>query len=275
MGEEVPKTVGEYSILRPLAEGAMSQVYVGTTGGNVFYAVKVLRKTVARLLPSASRFVREIDHMNILQYRMVEQSDGIVASDFLEVKPVSRGVLEGLSNRELVELFLKVADAVNVAHGRGILHANIKPSNLLIRRSSGKVMPIVSDFGMTYIYKEEHFKDAYFESVFPYMAPERIEDLLAGGEMAALTPAADVYSLTCALCEVLTRRRPFSGAGDAKALMKLKRRRTYEMVSTNRPSRTLDVKRMTELLHRAMAVELDERPKTMKEFSDELRACLL
>ena len=93
MAEEVPKKIGEYSILRPLAEGAMSKVYVGTTGGNVFYAVKVLREGVARLLPSASRFVREIDHVNILQYRFVEPSDVIVASDFLEVKPASRGVL--------------------------------------------------------------------------------------------------------------------------------------------------------------------------------------
>ena len=128
---EVPKTIGSYKILRPLAEGAMSKVYVGTTGGNVFYAVKILRQGVARLLPSASRFVREIDHMNILQYQSVEPSEGIVASDFLEVRPASRGALEGLSNRELVELFLKVADAVQVAHERGILHASIKPSNLL------------------------------------------------------------------------------------------------------------------------------------------------
>ncbi len=275
MGEDVPKTIGGYRILRPLAEGAMSKVYVGTTDGNVFYAVKILRKDVARLQPWASRFVREIDHMNILQYRLVDASEGIVASDFLEVKPVSRGVLEGLSNRELVELFLKIADAVEVAHGRGILHANIKPTNILIRKARGKLMPIVSDFGMTYVYKEGHFKDAYFESVFPYMAPERIEDLLAGGEMSSLTPSADVYSLTCALCEVLTRRRPFGGAGDVKGIIKLKRRRTYEVVSTNRPSRTLDLDRLTELLHRAMAHELDERPKTIKEFSDGLRACLL
>ena len=277
MNEDVPKQVGDYRILRPLAEGAMSRAYVGTTGGNVFYAVKFLKKDVARLLPSARRFVREIDHMNIVQYRMVEEANGggVVASDFLEVKPVSRGVLEGLSNRELIEVFLKIAEAIEVSHGKGILHANIKPTNVLIRKAGGKTTPIVSDFGMTYIYREEYFKGAWFGSVLPYMAPERIEDLLHGGEMTDLTPAADVYSLTCTLCEVLTRRRPFGDAEEVKHLLRLKRTRTYQMISTKRPSRSVDVKRITDLLHRALAFDADERPKTMKAFSEELRACLL
>src|SRR5262249_27417470 len=107
--------------------------------------------------------------------------------------------------RKCVELMAKVARAVEYAHGRGILHRDLKPGNILLDERGE---PLVSDFGLAKWLNAntDLTKSLTTFGTAGYIAPEQ-----AQGAAVDLTPAADVYSLGAILFELLTGRPPFVG----------------------------------------------------------------
>src|SRR5439155_470891 len=108
--------------------------------------------------------------------------------------------------RKCVQLMAKVARAIEYAHGRGILHRDLKPGNILL---DGRGEPLVSDFGLAkWLDANKDLTKSLTTFGTPgYIAPEQAE-----GAPADLTPAADVYSLGAILFDLLTGRPPFLGA---------------------------------------------------------------
>src|SRR6059036_1875213 len=108
--------------------------------------------------------------------------------------------------RKCVELMARVARAVEYAHGRGILHRDLKPGNILIDHRGE---PMVSDFGLAkWIDANKDLTKSLTTFGTPgYIAPEQAERTADD-----LTPAADVYSLGAILFDLLTGRPPFLGA---------------------------------------------------------------
>ncbi|MHC5019316.1 MAG: tetratricopeptide repeat protein, partial [Planctomycetota bacterium] len=107
--------------------------------------------------------------------------------------------------REAVTIVRDVADALAVAHDKGILHRDLKPSNILMD-AQGK--PHVADFGLA---KDTRTGSKYTRTgqtlgTPAYMSPEQ-----ARGDLAALTPASDVWALGCVLYELLANRPAFEG----------------------------------------------------------------
>jgi eukaryotic-like serine/threonine-protein kinase len=100
----------------------------------------------------------------------------------------------------------KVARAIEYAHGRGILHRDLKPGNILL---DGRGEPLVSDFGLAKWLdaNKEVTKSVTIFGTPGYIAPEQAE-----GSADDLTPAADVYSLGAILFDLLAGRPPFLGA---------------------------------------------------------------
>src|SRR5204863_7683831 len=108
--------------------------------------------------------------------------------------------------RKCVQLMAKVARATEYAHGRGILHRDLKPGNILL---DGRGEPLVSDFGLAkWLDANKDLTKSLITFGTPgYTAPEQTETT-AGG----LTPTADVYSLGAILFELLAGRPPSLGS---------------------------------------------------------------
>ena len=274
--EEIPKKIGEYEIVRKLGSGVMGEVYMGTSGANVYNAVKVINLNVAEVKPDAHKFVREIVDDNIMQYKTVipgEEGKAIVISDYLEVRAASRRVVSGMMSPKVLDLLATICKALGKAHSQGVIHGNVKSSNVLIRRAGTRMMPIVSDFGLSYVYDKNYFTGPVLDACFPYMAPETMDHLMSGGIAGSLGPASDIYSVCAVACEILSGRKPYSGAKDPDQLLKMKEKTRYVLLGVNSPSKKVDVKRLGDVLRRGLDSDPKARFRNMQELATEFASC--
>src|SRR6476661_7266289 len=209
--------LGNYEILEQIGCGGMGVIYrARQRHSRRIVAVKRVLSYRADSHEALERFRREaqavasLDHPNILPiYEVSESEDGL---PFFSMKFATAGSLHGaaptLRNepRKCVQLMAKVARATEYAHGRGILHRDLKPGNILI---DDRGEPLVSDFGLAkWLDTNRDLTKSLTTFGTPgYIAPEQAEAVAAD-----LTPAADVYSLGAILFDLLTGRPPFLGA---------------------------------------------------------------
>src|SRR5437667_3408906 len=167
------------------------------------------RETLERFRREAEA-VASLDHPNILPiYEVSESEDGL---PFFSMKFATSGSLHDAAlplrkePRKCAQLMAKVARAVEYAHGRGILHRDLKPGNILL---DDRGEPLVSDFGLAKWLNanKDLTKSLTTFGTAGYIAPEQAE-----GAANNLTPAADVYSLGAILFDLLTGRPPFLGS---------------------------------------------------------------
>ena len=209
--------LGNYEILDEIGRGGMGVIYrARQRHSHRIVAVKrVLNYQAADSRDKIMRFRREadaaasLDHPNILPiYEVSESEDGL---PFFSMKFAAGGSLReagpSLRNqpRKCVQLMAKVARATEYAHGRGILHRDLKPGNILL---DDRGEALVSDFGLAKAIEgnSDLTKSLTTFGTPGYLAPEQAE-----GVSAKLTPAADVYSLGAILFDLLTGRPPFVG----------------------------------------------------------------
>ena len=207
----------------PLGTGGMGVVYrARLLGTGVQVALKQLRRTEAT---EQRMFLAEIDaaaglrHPNIVPVYHAGETDGLL---WYTMALISGGSLT--ERRELfggpvglvVELMLKVVQAVHFAHQRRVLHRDLKPSNILLDEDGE---PHVADFGLAVRLSEAGgvATDHPTAGSLPWLAPEIVElSRLPPFERrqrseAVLTTAVDVWSLGVVLYELLTGERPFGG----------------------------------------------------------------
>jgi serine/threonine protein kinase len=203
---------GRYRLVRQLGVGGMGEVWEAddtVLGRRV--ALKVLVQELADDARATRRFVREaratakLTHPNVtriydfgrdggLPYLVMELLEGDTLADRLAGGPMPPA--------EAARIGAAVADALDAAHGRGIIHRDVKPSNVLLT-PAGEVK--VMDFGIAAAADETHSTTGSgLYGTAAYISPER-----AAGQAA--TPAADLYSLGAVLYELLTGRPPFLG----------------------------------------------------------------
>src|SRR6266478_10076989 len=209
--------LGDYEILDEIGRGGMGVIYLARQRHpNRTVAVKRVLNYHADSHETLMRFRREadaaasLDHPNVLPiYEVSESEDGL---PFFSMKFATSGSLQHAASslrnkpRNSVELMAKVARAVEYAHGRGILHRDLKPGNILLDERGE---PLVSDFGLAkWLDANKDLTKSLTTFGTPgYIAPEQAE-----GASTDLTPAADVYSLGAILFDLLTGRPPFVGS---------------------------------------------------------------
>src|SRR5256886_2556648 len=209
--------LGDYEVLDEIGRGGMGVIYLARQRHpQRIVAVKRVLNYHADSHETLKRFRREadaaasLDHPNILPiYEVSESEDGL---PFFSMKFATSGSLQKVAPalraepRRCVQLMAKVARAVEYAHGQGILHRDLKPGNILL---DGRGEPLVSDFGLAkWLDANKDITKSLTTFGTPgYTAPEQVE-----GKAAALTPAADVYSLGAILFELLAGRPPFLGS---------------------------------------------------------------
>src|SRR5437667_5976782 len=209
--------LGNYEILDEIGRGGMGVIYrARQRHSHRIVAVKRVLNYHADSHETFIRFRREadavasLDHPNILPiYEVSESEDGL---PFFSMKfATGRSLRDAGSSlrsepRKCVQLMAKVARAIEYAHGRGILHRDLKPGNILL---DGRGEPLVSDFGLA---KSLDANNDLTKSLTTFGTPGYIAPEQAEGAPADLTPAADVYSLGAILFDLLTGRPPFLGS---------------------------------------------------------------
>jgi serine/threonine-protein kinase len=219
----LPAVFGDYELLEEIGRGGMGVVYraVQKSLGRTV-AIKMLLRRDLATPADLSRFRSEaeaaaqLDHPGIVSVFEVGECDGhpFYSMQFVEGTTLAKRLRQGpLPAREAAALLAKVADAVQVAHARGVLHRDLKPSNILI---DGGGEPHVSDFGLAKrLEADESVTHTGAILGTPcYMSPEQ-----AAGSRGDVGPTSDVWSLGAILYQMLIGRPPFQASSPMDTLL--------------------------------------------------------
>jgi serine/threonine-protein kinase len=185
-------------------------------------AIKVLHAHLARNAVAASRFMREaraasaIRHPNVVQVFEIGTHAGrpFIVMELLEGQDLSRYLCARgrLAASEAVDILLCTASAVAAAHSAGVIHRDLKPTNVFLAKEGPTgVRAKVVDFGVSKeIWAEKEHALTETETLLgtlEYMAPEQVRSARNA------TEHSDQYALGVILYELVTGRRPFAGQG--------------------------------------------------------------
>ena len=217
-----------YRLSRELGGGGMSKVFVAddpAIGRRV--VVKVLAPDLAAGV-NVDRFKREIQVAVSLHHPRIVPvlSAGQSGDDILYyTMPFIVGeTLRALIDRErqlplerALALTRDVADALHHAHGRNIVHRDVKPENILIERETGRA--VVTDFGIARAIERAAGDSAVTSTGFTLGTPTYMSPEQAGAEID-IDGRSDIYSLGCVLYETLAGKPPFAGAGARSIILR-------------------------------------------------------
>jgi serine/threonine protein kinase len=278
--------LGPYEIVAPLGAGGMGEVYRATDsrlGRDV--ALKCLPAELARDAQTLERFQREaraasaLNHPNIAVIYDIGDHDGqpFLVMELLEGRTLRERIAAGaLETAELLEMMIQIADALDAAHGRGIVHRDIKPANIFITtRGQTKIL----DFGLAKM-SPKYSAAAGSQTAMPtvgvteenltspgtamgtvaYMSPEQ-----ARGE--PLDSRTDLFSLGAVLYEMLTGRQAFSGSTSAMI---------FDSILNRAPAPASQAKsalpsRLVEIISKLLEKDRDLRYQTAAELRADLK----
>ena len=204
---------GRYSIERELGRGGMAIVYLARDVAlDRPVAVKLLPPHLAGDAAYRERFLREartaagLSHPNIVPIHLVEERDGLVyfVMAFVDGESLGDRVRRAgpLKPADAARLVQEVAWALAYAHGRGVIHRDIKPDNILLDKGSGRAL--VADFGIARVAATETVSGVgEVIGTLRYMSPEQ------STADAAIDGRSDLYSLGVTAFFALTGRVPF------------------------------------------------------------------
>jgi serine/threonine-protein kinase len=266
-GEFEQFTVGEFRVIDILGTGGMGWLYVAVNeASGEKAAVKVISKHMEN--DYLTRFKLEaraglmLNHPNIVRTLKLGETD--------EIWFMAMELVEGISMQELIgrqgfipwpqacSLVAQAAAGLQHAHEKGLIHRDVKPGNLLVKKN-GTVK--VLDFGLALVDKDE---DEFMLTMISgqgcvgtadYIAPEQTLDSFQVG------PQADIYSLGCTLYCALTGMVPFPGESVSKKL-RAHRTKTARPIREIKPEVPLAVE---EIVARMMSRKVSERYATAAE----------
>lgn len=223
-------SVAGYRIDSLAGTGGMGVVYRATdTELGRPVALKLIAPERAADPALRELFVREsltaarLEHPNVIPIHRAGEDDGqlFIAMRFVEGASLQELIAEnpgGMPPGRAARIVARVADALDAAHARGLVHRDVKPANVLIADPDGEEHVYLTDFGLSVPATGRAARggrDPGWAGTLSYLAPEQID----GGPLDART---DVYALGCVLFHALTGRPPFPG-GDEEAVLEAHR----------------------------------------------------
>jgi|GEM_PF-1699663 len=263
-----PETIGPYRIVRRLGGGGMGTVYLAHDArlGRAV-AIKLLHTTTARgaardRLIAEARAAGGLDHPNTVPLHEIgETADGrlyLIMAYAGDRTLADRLRLGPLPVAEAAALGARVAAALAAAHRLGIVHRDVKPSNVILSEDG---RPRLVDFGIAAV-AGSGSAGGPTPGTVPYMSPEQTRG-------APADHRTDVWSLGVVLYEMLTGQRPFRGADDA-AVIRAIHEQPVVPVRDLRPDVPVP---FAALVERCLAGDPAERPPGAEALTHDLEAC--
>lgn len=263
-----PSQLGRFEILRPLGQGGMGQVFLArdpSIGREV--ALKTISSEVVQTPKARERFLNEakaagaLSHPNLITVHEFGEDHGtlFLVMEYLEGEDLSALLRRrALSPTQALDLMAQVCDGLAYAHAKGVLHRDVKPSNVRVVEQSGRLVAKLMDFGVARLPDSQLTGTGDRVGTLSYMAPE----YLRGGQP---TVQCDLYPVGMMLHEALTGGLPQMGLTLPRGSARVPARTAMGTVS-DLPSR------LVPLMHRALAADPADRFPSADAFSAALRA---
>lgn len=268
MSELNGKMLGRYRLESLLGTGGMAEVYrASDTQLGRTVAIKVILPSFAREASFRERFDREarlvaaLQHPHILPLYDIGEADGLpfLVMPYVEGGSLADRLAQGPQPPDLaVRWIAEIASALDAAHSAGILHRDVKPSNVLLDRND---RALLADFGIAQAAGQATRLTATGAVIGTpgYMAPE-----LVRGEPAS--PASDRYALAVLAFELLSGRPPFT-AEHPLAVLHRQLSDPVPPITQRTPTAPAAA---DEVFDRALAKAADERPPSAVSFASRL-----
>jgi WD40 repeat protein/tRNA A-37 threonylcarbamoyl transferase component Bud32 len=272
--KDVVRYFGDYELLEEIARGGMGVVFKARQVTlNRIVAVKMILSGRLASPQDVERFHTEaeaaakLDHPGIVPIYEVGQDDGqhYFSMGFVDGQSLSARIAIGpLPDREAAVLVRTVAEAVQYAHEKGVIHRDLKPGNILLDLQG---QPRVTDFGLAKLTESvsELTATGQILGTPGYMPPEQ-----AAAAVGAVGRLSDVYSLGAILYCVLTGRPPFQAATPIETLLQVQQQEPVPPRQLN-PSIPLD---LDTIVLKCLDKSPSRRYASAQALADELRRFL-
>jgi serine/threonine protein kinase len=262
---------GRYEIIKELGRGSMGMVYLAHDPNiNREVALKILRPDRVESADFVQRFLKEaraigrLAHTNIVTvYDVgVDQKTVFIAMELLRGAPLNvHARNKALSIDEITELGIEIASSLDYAHGKGIVHRDIKPPNIMITED-GHVK--ITDFGIAHIDDIEATQQTQAGEILGtpnYMSPEQVLGKKVDGR-------SDLFSLGVILYELVSGAKPFKGENLGSI---------FNAITTTVPVKLADLKpdtpqALSDIIMKSLSKDPALRYQTGKEMADALAA---
>ena len=225
------KSISHYKVLEKIGQGGMGEVFLAQdTTLDRKVALKFLPEELEQDSTARNRFLREaksaaaLDHPYICHIHEVGEVEGksFISMEYIQGETLSRKLTEGpLPLKNVLQMAIEIAEALNAAHKKDIVHRDLKPSNIMLT-SDGHVK--VTDFGLAKPVppsdEQEEMTTALTSEgstlgTIPYMSPEQLKG-------QPVDTRSDIFSFGVVLYEMLAGVHPFKKGGQietAKAVL--------------------------------------------------------
>ncbi len=270
---------GSYCIEKPLGHGGMGEVYLARHMKlDIYRAIKILLPKIAVKNPVfATRFMREaklaiqLQHPNIINV-MDAEYDERLSIYYIVMEYVDGGTVRNLIRRngpideqEVLNIVLRVGEALAVGEERKIVHRDIKPDNIMLTKDN---IVKLADLGIAKSSADSNDVDVTSPEILigtpAYVSPEQARDA------QHVDSRADIYSLGVTMYEMLTGEKPYKGKTTVEILQQLFESSVPEVRKKNKNVS----RKVSDLVYRMMAKEKEKRPRNWKTFCKEVSRLL-
>jgi formylglycine-generating enzyme required for sulfatase activity len=219
-GDVAQRTLGNYLLLEPISSASMGRVYKAQhLRLKKIVALKLLAPRMLGSTEARRRFHREMEAVgqlaspNIVTAYDAGEADGLdfLAMEYVDGQNLSQAVRANgaLTIDQALDCVLQAARGLAHAHAAGIIHRDVKPSNLL-RDAAGTIK--VLDLGLAHFLADEALHESGIAGTIGYLPPERLTD------PTHADARTDVYGLGCTLYFLLTGKVPYNAATPVEVL---------------------------------------------------------
>lgn len=263
----IGKIISHYKILEKLGEGGMGVVYKARDIKlDRFVALKFLPTHLTKEESDLKRFLQEakaaaaLNHPNVCTiYEIHDEGENpFIVMEYVEGKTLRQNTKEKRQKiKNVIGYTIQIAEALKVAHSKGIIHRDIKSENIMVTET-GQVK--VMDFGLARMHGSVKLtKTGYTTGTTAYMSPEQFEG-------KRVDHRTDIWSLGVVLYEMITGQLPFKGEYEQSVM--------YSIMNENPEPITLLRTEVSEGLQRIVEQALKKNPDDRYQCGDEIIADL-
>jgi serine/threonine protein kinase len=250
-----------YSIESLLGQGPSGIVYKAWDSGfNRHIAIKIAHKGTGHFI-AENRIVGNLVHRNIVTIYKVESIQDV---SYISMEYVKGLDLRAFCKKELllkpqtvIEIMIEVLRGLFRGHGKGVIHRNIKPSNIILNENG---VPKILDFGVARMTDKN--LNTGFLGAPDYMSPEQLKD-------KHVTIKSDIFSLGCVLYEMLKGEKPFRAESQYTTITKIIYNKPEPLGDTLPHKENLET-----IINKALSKDPDARYQSCSDFALDLSKAL-